>query len=175
MRYNFIVKKVSSWAYETSAGGAVGVGVATAAGGMVRLKDPSGKLIDFHYGSFSAGWSTPGIRLPHTPPKLNLTVPTITASTTDFDAKGIILVGAACRTEELTADDFRGPCITVDAGSPGVGGTAFLMGANPIHLTQGLTGLPQLIASSKAIFLTAGVNLGLQEGFGISGGVGYFR
>ncbi|UOD30066.1 hypothetical protein INH39_32770 [Massilia violaceinigra] len=178
MRYNFIAKRESSWTYETSAGGAVGVGVATVAGGMIQLKDPSGKSIKFHYGSFGAGLSTPGLKLPHTPPKLNLMMPTIAGSQTYYLAKGIIFVGEGCKADELTADDFRGPCLTVDVGAGlgfGAGGTAFLMGANPMFLTLGVPGLPHLIASSSAVLITGGVNAGMQAGAGISGGVGYVR
>ncbi len=178
MRYNFVTKGKSKWEYKTSAGGSAGVGIATAAGGMMRLKDPSGNLVDFHYGSLSVGLGTPGVRLPHTPPKLNLITPTITGSQTFFDAVGVILVGEGCKAAELTADDFRGPCLTVDVGAGlggGVAGTAFCLGINPMLIPLGVPALPHLLASSKAILVTGGVNLGIQIFAGMSGGVGYFR
>lgn len=179
MQFTLRIKKSSAWKFETSATGGLGIGLAAASGGLIRLADPSGKLVDFHYGSIGAGVSFGG-KLPKIPklPKIDLKGKTLTGSTVDFDSKGLVYVTEACDADELTMDDLRGPCITVDGGAgvvAGVAGTIFCLGVSPLLLAMGTPALALAIASSKAVLLVAGVNVGAQLGGGVSAGLGYFR
>jgi hypothetical protein len=171
--------KESKWTFKTSATGGVGIGFAAASGGLIRLRDPSGNLVDFHYGSFGAGLSWGG-KLPKIPklPKINLKGKTATGSTVDFDSIGLIYMTGASGADELTIDDFRGPCITLEAGGglvAGIGGTIFCLGVNPLLLAMGTQAVGLAISSTKAIVLVGGVNIGAQIGGGVSAGLGYFR
>ncbi|NHZ36739.1 hypothetical protein [Massilia rubra] len=168
--------------HETSATGGVGLGFFAASGGLVRLKDPSGKLVDLHYGAVGLGLSQ-GFKSPKLPklpefPQLNVQSKSGALSTTDFPAFGNVFVTKAHTNDDLTLDDIKGNCIICEIGAGYIAGysaTAILVGINPAYLGFGQVGPVLAAASAKGIIIMHGVNAGLQIGYGVTASLAYLR
>ncbi|NHZ93897.1 hypothetical protein F2P45_33605 [Massilia sp. CCM 8733] len=182
MFLDIFVKKESIWNYETSATGGVGLGFFAASGGLVRLKDPSGKSVDLHYGAVGLGLSK-GFKSPKLPklpkfPQLNVQSKSGGLSTTDFPAFGNVFVTKTHTKDDLTIDDIKGICIICEIGAGYIAGysaTAILVGINPAYLGMGNVGPVLAAASAKGIIIMHGVNAGLQIGGGVTASLAYLR
>lgn len=182
MGLDLLVKRESSWKYSTSASAGVGLGLFAASGGLLRLANPSGDLVDFHYasvgGGLSKGFKTPKFSKFPKIPQINLQNKSGAIASTSFDAQGIIFVTHLCGSDELTVDDIRGPCFLLEIGVgvlAGYSGSAFLVGVNPSLLAMGPVGMPLAMASAKGLICTKGWNAGLQIGGGVTSGVGFIK
>jgi hypothetical protein len=126
------MKVFSDWKFETSGTGSLGAGFVSASGGMVKLKSPEGVFVDFDY--IGAGFGTSlGARFL---PEVYKYLPNGSFASTDFTSKGVVIKMPACRAQELSKDDFLGPCIFADAGGgliAGVGATLLFAGLPTIY------------------------------------------
>lgn len=172
----------SNWEYKSATGGGITVLCATAGGGVLTLKAPDGSLQDFRYGSLGPAFGE-GLKLPRIG-KLKLEV---TGANGAFDSGGYIFQTNAASARTLTREDFRGPCVIVEAGAglvAGVSGSAMLFGLDSKLLAMawllssqtltpdGLRRLERLLRSARGAIFAGGFNAGVQAGGGISLTVG---
>ncbi|MBI6899550.1 hypothetical protein JET64_22325 [Pseudomonas putida] len=185
MRLQFpLTLSTSDWEYETASSGGLTVMFAAASGGMLTLKDPTGALHQYRYGSGGVGAGA-GARLPRYG-KVNLQVRGksvgAAGATEDFYARGKVLVADSIAARGLNREDFKGACVFIEGGLGLIGGASFsgmlfgldtkllaMTAATVIPVGQLL--LPQdtterLLRSAKGVILTGGVNAGLQAGVG---------
>ena len=189
MVFNLPVKKESKWKFKTNATGGVGLGIVTGSGGLIELTTlDDGYVAFYHFGGLGVGYSLGG-KLPKIPklPKIDLKEKSGAGSSTDFTSTGTVYVMEACKTDDLTADDFQDPCIFIDAGAgviAGYSGTAMLAGISPMTLIKagliaGAMFNPMAVAEvmndAKALILMRGWNVGLQIGGGVSASLGYLH
>lgn len=118
MRLQFpLTLSTSDWEYETASSGGLTVMFAAASGGMLTLKDPTGALHQYRYGSAGVG---AGARLPRYG-KVNLQVRGksvgAAGATEDFYARGKVLVADSIAARGLNREDFKGACVFIEGGA----------------------------------------------------------
>lgn len=183
------VRKTSSWTFETSGTGGVGVEFVAASGGVVVLDDPSGKTRHFRYGAAGGGLSW-GIRKlpkigPINPGRLDSRGLSNHYSGNlapeAFWNHGSVYVMDSFKGNDLTREDFRGVCLVFDAGGGlilGYSGALMLCGIDTIALAS-MVAMPALAAlvgpalNPKAMILSRGWNVGPQMSAGVTAQVGY--
>ena len=180
-----VIKKTSAWTFNTSGTGGLGLGFFAAVGGELVLKPPSGPLKGFWYGAAGVGVGVGVKRIP----KIGRIIDTrgisekgsATAAPKSFWNHGVVYIMDGLAGDELTAEDFRGVCISLDVGGGvlvGYAGTALLINVNPLALAAKAVEGPALswIGPSlgpKAMVLSRGFTAGPQASVGASETVGY--
>ncbi|MDH1632422.1 hypothetical protein [Pseudomonas mosselii] len=176
---------VSDWKYKTASGGGLTVMFAAASGGLLTLTDPDKAEQQFRYGSLGVGVGA-GARLPRVG-KINLLVRGksvgAVGANEDFPAIGTVLVADSVAGRGLVRDDFKGGCVFLEGGLGLVGGgsgSGVLFGLDPklLILSTAAVGaggallpqdtLPRLLRSAKGVIFSAGFNIGVQAGGGLT-------
>jgi hypothetical protein len=176
----FTIKRESAWKFETFGSGGISI-VVSGTVGTVELTDPGGKLTSFWYGGIGAGPSG-GLRLPKFG-KVKLKG-TGTVAPTWFKSTGVVLVTDNCPGDDLTISDLRGVCAFVEAGAGLIGGgSGLVMLAGLRESTswwqKALSGVSALynvystLNSARAVIPMAGLNVGVQAGWGVTGYIGF--
>lgn len=180
-----IVRMKSKWEFDTSSSAGIGVEFVVAEGGSIYLKDPSGQRVTFRYGAAGAGWST-GLKLPKIG-KLQLKGRGVGAAVAPaaFPNIGCVYILDSFPGSELTRSDITGVCVFAEIGGGvvvGGSGTAMLMGMDPALLAAMMASalVPpaaayfdyELFQSATSVLIMAGINAGIQAGYGIAGYVG---
>lgn len=171
------VLRKSNWTYSSAnsiGGGDLVVGEA----GEIVLKDPSGKEVKFIYGGVGAGWSA-GLKLPKVGHN------TLTGSIPGLPDLGAIYILDTFRGSELKSSDIAGVCKFVEIGGGVVIGgsaTAMVMGMDVAWLAAEMAAMEvplaigyadsKLIQSATSILFMAGIDAGIQAGFGVAGYAG---
>ena len=162
------IRGLSEWTFKTSATGGLGVAFVAGSGGAIYLKDPARTEVTFHYGGLGAGFSD-GFKLPK--------IGKIKVAVKGKGVGGVVAPGAflntgrvfitdAFRGKELSRADLRGVTVFVEGGAGVVGGgsvSAMLLGIDPAAF---------VVETAPAVLVTAGLNVGLQAGWGVAAFVG---
>ncbi|WP_321933529.1 hypothetical protein [Burkholderia cenocepacia] len=184
--------RLSDWTYNTGAGGGASVEFVTATGGLLRLTDPTKQDHDYYYGGLGIGYGLglkiPKIRFPKfTTPEIKL--PPIGGRDAAAAGAGVhtpsggwVYMTHAFQGKELSANDFRGGTVYLDASLSAIIGQAgdiMLMGINSAMLALGLSNpalsmlAEEAIANAPVLLITHGRTYGFQAGFGVGLLVGY--
>ena len=152
------------------------MGFVAASGGAIYLKDPAKADVTFHYGGLGAGFSD-GFKLPKIG-KIKVAVKGQgvggVVAPAAFPNTGRVFVTDAFRGKELTRADLRGVTVFVEGGAGLIGGgsvSAMLLGIDPAAFISAAPIQPLLmmvIETAPAVLVTAGLNVGLQAGWGVA-------
>lgn len=186
MSFTISLKRQSKWEFDTcsSAGASIGEGLAGGISfGSVTLKDPAEKKTELHYGGVGVGLAV-GFKLG----KINITAPAVSIpiAPSSFTSHGLVFVTSHCPGQELTRNDFTGPCAFVEIGLGAV------VGYSEVGLLAGIQGstsfwekaigtvLPAAeflftVMSVRALIVMKGWNAGAQLGGGGIAYLGFMR
>jgi hypothetical protein len=145
--HNIIIKKESTWKFETAGSGGLGWGPASAEGGLIRLKDSHDKVVDFYFGALGVGWSHK-CGIPIKLPKIRGKEVTGTIAPTFFKTFGVVYILETFKGDELSPSDIAGACMYVEGAGglvAGYSGTAMLLGMNPLLLAAALAVPPTML------------------------------
>ncbi|MCA8355093.1 hypothetical protein [Burkholderia cepacia] len=171
----------SKWAYDTGAGGGVGLDLLLASGGVMVFDPPSGQPEQFTYASIGAGLSFPILKWLKLGklelPKLNIHGRSVSGSgaTKGFDSTGMVYMTEAFRGQELQVKNFEGGLLYIDLSFgylAGWSGTFMLAGINPNLMKLAMVPLAgavfmrQVIMSAPIFIRTRGRMEGWTDSFG---------
>jgi hypothetical protein len=194
--------KKSHWEYDNSAGDSLGVWIFLVEGGRLRLKSPSGTMMEFVYQAIGGGaslgkpagfsssdygmWSDGVIYLSDTFSWPDLSVQDIEGFCLSSEISGGAMAGATATAmllgipaasipAELLRSDGLGTLSQLAVDHPTIAGVL----AGPIGgliFDKARTSLEEHLRSdAKAVLISAGLNSGAQLGAGVAQTLGYLR